>query len=140
MVMNKPTDVPNVVRNSAVSLTDSKPMRRGSVSERFVKCSKAGCACATDLEARHGPYYSLTRAISGKTQSRLLTEEQAKMVREQIATGVEFREAVDRYWEACEQWADEILQQQEPAASPGAQKRGSRRRSRAKSSGKSRGS
>ncbi len=38
-----------------------KPMRRGALSERYVKCSKKGCACAESPDARHGPYYSLTR-------------------------------------------------------------------------------
>ena len=138
--MTKPNDVPDVVRESIVSLADPKPMRRGSVSERFVKCSKAACTCATDPEARHGPYYSLTRAVSGRTQSRFLTEEQAEMARQQIAAGLEFRERVDRYWEACERWANEMLAEQSQAAGKGGQKGGSRRRSRSKSSGKSRDS
>jgi Family of unknown function (DUF6788) len=112
-------------------------MRRGSVSERFVKCSKKGCACATEPEARHGPYYSLTRAVSGQTQSRLLKAEQVDIAREQIAAGQEFREAVERYWEACEHWADQALLEEERASDTEAPKGGSKRRSRSKSSGKS---
>ncbi len=54
-------------------------MRRGSLSERTIKCSKPGCACAQDPKARHGPYYSLTHAIDGKTRSRFLTAEEAGM-------------------------------------------------------------
>ena len=42
---------------------NSKPMRRGSLSERYVKFSKPRCPCATDTNARHGPYFSLTRAV-----------------------------------------------------------------------------
>jgi hypothetical protein len=84
-------------------------MRRGSLSERTIKCSKPGCACAQDPKARHGPYYSLTQAVGGKTRSRFLTVEQAEVVRQQIDAGREFRGRVDSFWEACEQWADTQL-------------------------------
>ncbi|MGA3029079.1 MAG: DUF6788 family protein, partial [Bryobacteraceae bacterium] len=57
----------------AERLAQPKPMRRGSLSERFVKCSKPGCPCASDPKARHGPYFSLTRAVQGRTQSRLVS-------------------------------------------------------------------
>ena len=66
-------------------------MRRGSLSERYVKCSKPGCACAERPAARHGPYYSLTRTVGGRTQSRFVPAEQADLVREQIAAGQQFR-------------------------------------------------
>ena len=56
-------------------------MRRGSLSERYVKCSKPGCPCATDPQARHGPYVSLTRAVEGQTQSRLDAEMVARLQR-----------------------------------------------------------
>ena len=81
-------------------------MRRGSLSERTIKCSKPGCACAQDPKARHGPYYSLTQAVGGKTRSRFLTAEQADVARQQIEAGREFRSRVDAFWEASEQWAD----------------------------------
>ena len=46
--------IPVGVRTLASQLAEPKPMRRGSVSERFVKCNKAGCPCASRSEARHG--------------------------------------------------------------------------------------
>jgi hypothetical protein len=135
--MTKPTEVPAAVRQSAISLSEPKPMRRGSISERFVKCSKPGCACATDSEARHGPYYSLTRPVKGKTCSRFVTAEHAETIREQVKAGQEFRKVVEQYWEVCEQWADELLQEHNESPSTEAQKRGSKRRYRRKSSLKS---
>jgi hypothetical protein len=84
-------------------------MRRGSLSERTIKCSKPGCACAQNPKARHGPYYSLTQAVGGKTRSRFLTAQQADLVRQQIDTGRKFRGRVDALWEACEQWGDSQL-------------------------------
>ena len=101
-------------------------MRRGSVSERFVKCSKPGCPCVKDPKARHGPYYSLTRAVRGKTRSRFLPSEQAVIVRGQIEAAHQFRSTVDSYWEACEQWADELLEQPQAASAKAAEKGGSK--------------
>ena len=109
-------------------------MRRGSLSERYVKCSKPGCKCAEKPEARHGPYYSLTRASHGKTRSRLLSIEQSISASEQIDAGREFRQQVEAFWEACEQWANEQLEERDIAAAKAAEKRGSKRASKKKSS------
>ena len=136
MVTSALPDVPPQVRQLATELADARPMRRGSLSERTIKCSKPGCACAHDPKARHGPYYSLTRAVKGKTRSRFLTAEQAELVRRQVDAGRKFRGHVDALWEACEQWADSQLA--DSPASPGeAKKGGSRQISRTKSSRKS---
>ena len=130
-----PADVPPHVRQLATELAGAKPMRRGSLSERTIKCSKPSCACAQGPKARHGPYYSLTHAVES-THSRFLTTEQADLVRQQIDAGREFRGRVDALWEACEQWADSQLA--DVSASSGeAKKRGSKRISRTKSSRKS---
>lgn len=84
-------------------------MRRGSLGTRFVKCGKAGCACATDKEARHGPYYSLTRTVGKKTKSRFLSKAQAEIAKRQITDGRVFRKDLEAYWRACEALADKEL-------------------------------
>ena len=89
--------------------------------------------------ARHGPYFSLTHAVGGKTRSRFLTAEQAELAREQIDSGREFREHVEAYWEACEEWADQQLADV-PAPSGEAQKGGSKRNFRRRSPRKLKGS
>ena len=111
-------------------------MRHGSLSERTIKCSKPGCACAKDPKARHGPYHSLTHAVGGKTRSRFLTAEQADLVRRQIHAGREFRGRVDALWEACETWADGQLEDL-AASFEEAKKGGSKRTSKVKSFRKS---
>ena len=132
MATSAPPDVPPQVRQLATEVADVKPMRRGSLSERTIKCSKPGCACAQDPKARHGPYYSFTHAVGGKTRSRFLTMEEADLVRQQIDTGRKFRGHVDALWEACEQWADSQLA--DVSASSGeAKKGGSKRISKTKS-------
>lgn len=112
-------------------------MRRGSVSERTIRCGKPGCACAHDPKARHGPYHSLTQAVEGKTRSRFLTAEQAALAQRQVATGRAFRQHVDDYWQACEQWADDQLAVVPKASSGEAEKGGSKRTSKTTSSKKS---
>jgi len=130
-------EIPPPVRQLATELAQPRPMRRGSVSERSIKCGKAGCACSKDPDARHGPYYSLTQAVAGKTRSRFLTVEQAAVAQQQIAAGREFRQQVDTYLDVCEQWADSELELPPAASSREVQKRGSKRRSKATSSRKS---
>jgi hypothetical protein len=113
-------------------------MRRGSLSERYMKCSKPGCACAEDPDARHGPYFSLTRGVQGSTRSRLVSAEQAQLVHSQIEAGQEFRKHVEEYWQACERWADAQLDTPEAAFSQEAAKKGgSKRPSRRRSSPRS---
>jgi len=125
------------LRDLAAQLAEPRPMRRGSLSERYVRCSKAGCACAHRADARHGPYYSVTRAIDGRTRSRWLSAEQAEIVRRQIEAAHQFRKQIKVFWEACEQWADAQLEAPKAAAEKAAKKRGSKRRSGPKSPAKS---
>lgn len=135
--MAHPPEVPSPVHLQFEALGPPAPMRRGSLSERFMKCSKPGCACATDPTARHGPYYSLTRAIAGRTQSRLVSAAQARVVQRQVAAGQAFRAHLDAYWQACEAWADAELGGT-TAAAGAAEKGGSRRRSPRRSRPRSR--
>jgi len=135
--MAKAPDVPERVRELAAQLAAPTPMRRGSFSERYVKCHKPGCRCAEDPAARHGPYYSLTRGVRGQTQSRWLTAAQADVAHQQVAAGQRFRAQVEAYWAACEAWADAQLAAP-PAAQPtGGQKGGSPRPSRRRRSARS---
>jgi hypothetical protein len=130
-------EVPPRVRQLASDLVQPRPMRRGSVSQRTIRCGKPGCACAGDPKARHGPYHSLTQAVAGKTRSRFLTDEQAALAQQQITAGREFREQVDAYWEACEHWADAQLEPKSSAPSEEDKKKGSRRSLKPTSSRKS---
>jgi hypothetical protein len=129
-------DIPPRVLQLAGELVEPQPMRRGSISDRMIKCHKPGCACAEDPKARHGPYHSLTRAVAGKTQSRFLTAEQAALAQQQIDAGRNFRVRVDDYWEVCEEWADSQLADSS-ASSGEAKKGGSKRTSKPTSSRKS---
>lgn len=128
---------PPDVRALAEQLAEPRPMRRGSVSERYVKCNKAGCPCSDRDDARHGPYYSVSRVVKGRTASRWLGPEQAILVRQQVQAGQRFRKRIDDYWDACERWADAQLEAPAAASPEAAKKGGSKRRSTPRSSAKS---
>jgi len=88
-------------------------------------------------KARHGPCFSLTRAINGRTHSRLVNVPQAEVVRRQIEAGHEFRQQVDAYWKICEQWADEEVKGPSAETAEAVKKGGSRRASKPMSGKKS---
>lgn len=50
----------------------------GTLSVRRTRCSTPGCRCHGEPPALHGPYYSWTRKIAGKTVTRTLSAEQAR--------------------------------------------------------------
>jgi hypothetical protein len=128
-VMAEEAIVPKEVERLAVQLARPRAMRRASVSERWMKCTKSTCACADDAEARHGPYYSVTWAEAGQTRSRLVTAEQVAVVRQQIAADREFRRDIEVYRRASQQWADaQLAEIQDKAASGEAAKKGGSKR------------
>ncbi|HAM52011.1 MAG TPA: hypothetical protein DCP92_15475 [Nitrospiraceae bacterium] len=45
-------------------------MRSGSISVRFQKCGKRPCVCHSPGHIGHGPIYSYSALVSGKTQIR----------------------------------------------------------------------
>lgn len=134
--MPTPIDVPTVVSDLARVLAEPKPMRRGTLTVRYLKCNKPGCLCAQRDNARHGPYTSVVRVVAGRTQSRHVPAERANEMRRQVEAGQQFRKHVEAYWRACEQWADAQLDAS-ATASLEAEKGGSKRPSRPKSQPKS---
>jgi hypothetical protein len=131
------TDAPAPVLDIARRLAEPRPMRRGSLSVRFIKCNKAGCPCAGKADARHGPYTSVVRTVGGKTVSRMVPAAMADVLRRQIEAGQQFRKDVEVYWQACERWADTEIEVADAASEETAKKGGSKRPSRPKSSRRS---
>jgi hypothetical protein len=56
----------------------------GTLLERRKVCGKASCRCALDPSQRHGPYYEWTRRHRGALLHRVVTPEQAEVIREAI--------------------------------------------------------
>ena len=133
-------DAPLPVREIANRLAKPTPMRRGSLSVRYVKCNKPGCACADDPEARHGPYTSVVRTVDGLTRSRRVPAAQTDVLQQQIEAGHRFRKEVEADRQACDQWADEELDHFEAISQEIAKKGASKKSSKRRSSRRSKGS
>jgi hypothetical protein len=64
----------------------------GSLVERRMRCGKPNCRCASDPAQLHGPYYSWTRKVAGKTETRLLSAAQVERYRDWFANARRIRE------------------------------------------------
>lgn len=69
--------VPARIAQLAAAFSQPEPIRRGSLCERRMKCGQATCACQDDPKAAHGPYFTLTKKVGGKTRSHYIPPEQA---------------------------------------------------------------
>ena len=71
----------------------------GTLLRRTKVCGKAGCRCAQDPTARHGPYWEWGHMKGGKLVHRMVSPRQAALLRRAIA---HYRRVVQllRAWEA----------------------------------------
>ena len=53
----------------------------GSLTERRLTCTHAGCHCHDDPPQLHGPYWYWTRKVNAKTVSRVLSPDQVEEYR-----------------------------------------------------------
>jgi hypothetical protein len=84
-------------------LTGGGDMRQGSVYERYSKCGKAGCRCASEEKYLHGPKVTLTKTVGGKTVLRTIPKGAVESTREQIARFQEFRRLSQEFLSVNEQ-------------------------------------
>ena len=71
----------------------------GTLSIRTKVCGKPTCRCATDPEARHGPYYEWTRRVEGRYRHSIVSPRQAELLERAIANYKEIQRLL-RLWEA----------------------------------------
>ena len=71
------------------------PTLPGSLVSRSSRCGNRNCRCHTDPNQRHGPYWTWTRSVAGKTITRGLTDEQADRYRPWFDNARRLRELVD---------------------------------------------
>jgi len=68
-------------------------MRSGSLSERFLPCSKSPCVCDDPKHPGHGPIYSYSRLVGKKTKIRNYKPGPIlDKLRKELATYKRFRE------------------------------------------------
>ena len=61
-----------------------KKILSGSVFQQYLSCGKKSCSCQEDRKYWHGPYWTWTRKVNGKTVLKRLSETQAKKALEFI--------------------------------------------------------
>ena len=117
------------------ALLDLGDLRPGSLVARYRRCSKSNCHCAQPDARGHGPSFSLTRRVAGKTVTKIIPPGPAvERTREQIAEYRRLRSLVKELVEVSEQICQAQLD-----ASPArtGQKKGSKKRWPKRSSEKS---
>ena len=96
-------------------LTHIGEMRPGSLVARFRKCGKPSCHCAKKGAKGHGPSYSLTRPVAGKTVTRIIPAGPAvEQTRQQLEEYHRFRQLVQQLLSVSEQICDWQLRHAEP--------------------------
>jgi hypothetical protein len=92
-------------------------MRPGSLVTRYRKCGKPTCHCAKKGAKGHGPCYSLTHPVGGKTRTRIIPAGPAvEQTQQQVETYHRFRELVQQLVAVSEQICDLQLRQPAPPA------------------------
>ena len=77
--------------------------RPGSLNEVMRRCGKANCACAAPGHPGHGPQYSLTRSVGGRTRTETLKPgPELDKVRREVAEHRRFQGLVAELTEVSE--------------------------------------
>lgn len=94
-------------------------MRPGSLVARFRKCGKPSCHCAKRDAQGHGPSYSLTRPVSGKTVTRVIPAGPAvEQTRSQLEEYHRFRQLAQQLVAVSEQICEWQLRQAKSQPEP----------------------
>jgi hypothetical protein len=110
-----------------VALTQVQDLRPGSLVERFRKCGKPSCHCAIPDSPGHGPSYSLTRDLEGKTVTKIIPPDAVEQTHRQIAEYKRFRELTREFVEVSEKVCDAQLHTATDAAGREVKKNRARR-------------
>ena len=109
-------------------------LRPGSLVGRYRKCGKPNCHCAREEGGGHGPSWSLTRGVGGRTVTRIIPPAAVPQTREQIAEYRRLRRLTGELVEVSEGLCEALLgapgvDTEGAAAKKGASRRTSTRRS-----------
>ncbi len=110
-------------------------LRPGALVGRYRPCGKPTCHCAQPGDPGHGPCWSLTRVVGGKTVTKVIPAAAVERTQRQIAEHRRFRALARELVEVGEQLCDARLKgaASEEAAQKGGSGRPSKRRRAARS-------
>jgi hypothetical protein len=95
------------ILSEILNLSDFRP---GSLAERYRRCGKSYCHCAKPGDKGHGPSFSLTRSVKGKTVTKIIPKEAVEATNRQIQEYHRFREAVSELVDTNEKICDAKLE------------------------------
>ena len=95
------------IQNQLATLGDLRP---GTLTPRYRKCGKPTCRCATPGHPGHGPSWSLTWTVEGKTQTRIIPTEAVEETQAQIAEYRRARTLTRELFEVSTRMCDAQLQ------------------------------
>ena len=81
------------------SLASIELLCSGTLLHRTKVCGKPGCRCASDPAARHGPYYEWGHMLGGRLAHRMVSAQQAEMLRLAIDNHRQAKKLM-RQWES----------------------------------------
>ncbi len=111
-------------------------MRPGSLVGRYRKCGKPSCHCADASSEGHGPSWSLTRAVGGKTVTKIIPAGTAvERTRAQITEHRRFRGLTRELVEVSEKVCDAQLAAGKAATEEEAAKKGGSKKPLTRKSG-----
>lgn len=105
-------------------LAEIGDFRPGSLMGRYRRCGKAGCRCAKPGAEGHGPSWSLTRAVGGKTVTRVIPSGAVEQTRRQLDEYRRFRTLMRELVETSEQLCDASVSAPKAASEEEAAKKG----------------
>ena len=109
----------DALRAQLVSVGDMRP---GSLVARYRKCGKPSCRCAGQGERGHGPSWSLTHAVEGKTRTKIIPAAAVPQTQEQIAEYRRFRRLIRALVEVSEKVCNDQLEAPQAASTEAAKK------------------
>ena len=80
----------------------------GTLVRRMITCGKPNCRCASDKDARHGPYWQWGHMRAGKPTHRYVSEQQALVLRQAIANFRQIKKLLNAWEENTERIVDAI--------------------------------
>jgi hypothetical protein len=88
------------------AINEMEYLSSGTLLRRTKVCGKPGCRCADNPDARHGPYYEWGHMKGGKLVHRMVTPEQAEILRRAIANYRNARKLMKDWEEITERLID----------------------------------
>jgi hypothetical protein len=79
-----------------ITISAPAPILPGSISVAHSTCGRKHCACHTDPEKLHGPFYRWTGFIKGKRTTKTIDEDTARECQKRIDNYKKLRSEIEK--------------------------------------------